>query len=79
MVWLYMNTGKSVLSAVLFHDMINVSESLSPYNDSPFTPFIWAAFTIITAAIVTFLWGSKTLARFRYRSGIDARRLRTFG
>ena len=66
MVWLYNNTAKSVLSAVFFHDMINMSGSLSPYIGSPLTPYIWAVLTIVTVAVVTFLWGSKTLARYRY-------------
>jgi len=69
MVWLYNNTGKSLLSAILFHDMINTSGSLSPYTGSPLTPYIWAAITMITAVIVTFLWGAKTLARYRYAGG----------
>ena len=29
-VWLYNNTGKSVLAAILFHDMVNVSEFSFP-------------------------------------------------
>lgn len=67
-VWLYNNNGRAVFAAVLFHTMDNVSVfSLFP-NDggSYYIPAITAALTIITAVIVTFLWGPKTLARFRF-------------
>ncbi len=65
-VWLYNNTGKSVLAAILFHDMVNVSEFSFPNYGSHYDPVIAGAITAITALIVTFLWGSKTLARYRY-------------
>lgn len=67
-VWAYNNTGKSVLSAVLFHDMSNVSWSLFPNNGSNYDPAITGIITAITVVIVAFLWGTKTLARFRYSS-----------
>jgi uncharacterized protein len=62
-VWLYNNTGKSVLAAILFHAMINVSVSVFPNNGSLYDPAIAGAITVITAVIVTFFWGAKTLAR----------------
>ena len=65
-VWLYNNTGKSVLAAILFHDMVNVSEFSFPNYGSHYDPVITGAILAITAVIVTFLWGSKTLARYRY-------------
>ncbi len=65
-VWLYNNTGKSVLAAILFHDMVNVSEFSFPNYGSHYDPVITGAITAITVVIVTFLWGSKTLARYRY-------------
>lgn len=64
--WLYNNTGGSVLAAVLFHDMMNVSEFLFPNYGSHYDPVITGAITAIVAAIVTFLWGPGTLTRFRY-------------
>lgn len=67
-IWLYNNTGKSVLAAVLFHDMMNVSEFLFPNYGSHYDPAITGTITVITAVIVTFLWGPKTLAQFRYSS-----------
>jgi CAAX protease family protein len=65
-VWLYNNTGKSVFAAIVFHDMVNVSEFLFPNYGSHYDPVISGALTAITAVIVTFFWGSKTLARYRY-------------
>jgi len=66
MVWLSNNTGKSVLAAILFHDMVNVSEFSFPNYASYYDPAISGAITAVIAVIVTFFWGPKTLARFRY-------------
>ena len=64
-VWLYNNTGKSVFAAILFHAIGNVSNTLVGEQVWPY-PFGTGQITAITAVIVTFLWGSKTLARYRY-------------
>jgi uncharacterized protein len=66
LVWLYNNTGKSMFAAILFHAMDNVSFSLFPNNGSHYDPAITGAITAVIAVIVTFLWGSKTLAHFKY-------------
>jgi uncharacterized protein len=65
-VWLYNNTGQSVLAAILFHDMVNVSEFSFPNYGSYYDPAISGAITAVIAGIVTFFWGAKTLARYRY-------------
>ncbi len=66
-VWLYNNAGKSVFAAIAFHAMANVSELvLFPVYGSYYDPFIASIIIAITVAIVLFLWGPKTLARFRY-------------
>jgi membrane protease YdiL (CAAX protease family) len=66
-VWLYNNTGKSVFAAILFHDMDSVSVySLFPNTGSQYDPAITGVLTAITAVIVTYFWGPKTLARYRY-------------
>jgi CAAX protease family protein len=65
-VWLYNNTGTSVLAAILFHDMVNVSEFSFPNYGSYYDPFISDAILVVMVVIATFLWGPKTLARFRY-------------
>jgi membrane protease YdiL (CAAX protease family) len=67
-VWLYNNAGKSLLAAILVHDMDNVSVfTLFPYDGgSHYIPAITAALTAVVAALVTFVWGPKTLAQYRF-------------
>ncbi len=65
-VWIYNNTGKSIFAAILYHAMNNVSTMLLPsfgliYDSTPTTVIL-----IAIALVVTFLWGPKTLARYRY-------------
>jgi membrane protease YdiL (CAAX protease family) len=66
MVWIFNNSGKSVYAMVLFHTMINISPYLIPGYGSHFDPFIFAVLLIITAIAITLLWGTKTLADFKY-------------
>ena len=65
-VWLYNNTGRSVFAAILFHDMDNVGAFSFPNDGSHYNPAVTAPITATVALLVTFLWGAKTLARFRY-------------
>ena len=65
-VWLYNNTRKSVLAAILFHAMTNVATVLLPAYGWPYSPFAATIFLTVSAAIVTFLWSPSTLASFRY-------------
>ena len=65
-VWLYNNTGQSVFAAILFHAMINVSTVLLAGYGWPYDPCIVLLILAVAAGIVTFLWGPKTLARYRY-------------
>ena len=71
-VWVYNNSGKSLFSMALFHSTFglfwilwpatgNLQKAL-PYYD----PRISAMLAISYVAIVTFLWGSKTLAQYRF-------------
>lgn len=65
-VWLYNSTGKSLFAAILFHAMDNVSYALFPTNGSAYDPAVTGAITALIAALVAFLWGPKTLARYRW-------------
>lgn len=65
-VWLYNNTGKSLFAAIAFHAMVNVSESMFPQFGPQYDPVIAGAIMAVLAVIIVFLWGPKTLARFRY-------------
>ncbi len=73
-VWLYNNTGKSVFAAILFHAVTNTGRSIFPGSRSAFEMYdgaIGYGLIAITAVIVVFLWGPKTLARFRYARQSD--------
>ena len=76
-VWLYNNTGKCVFGVILFHAMGNTGRSVFPGGRSHFEmadAAVGYSLIAITAAIVTFLWGAETLARYRYAAPHAARR-----
>jgi len=59
--WIYNNTSRSTLSAILFHFSINFSgELLSPTEQARFYQLL---LLIITAIAVTIIWGPKRLVR----------------
>jgi uncharacterized protein len=72
-VWIYNNTGKSLFACILFHTMLNVGRPLFPrdniHNPLVDYPEIHYSLIAIIAVIVIFIWGSKTLARYRYLQG----------
>ncbi len=71
-VWLYNSTGKSVFATILFHAMHNVSTVLLPSYGWHYDPFVAFIILAVAAALITFLWGPKTLAPDRYaRPGRD--------
>ena len=65
-VWLYNNTGRSLFAGIVFHAMNNLSFALFPNYGSHWDPAVAGVITAIVAGIVAFLWGSRTLARYRY-------------
>lgn len=69
-VWIYNNTGKSLFACILFHTLFNVSRVLFPKDEihDPLVDYPNVHYSIIAiiAAIVVFIWGSKTLARYRF-------------
>jgi membrane protease YdiL (CAAX protease family) len=62
-VWLYNNAGKSVFAAALFHAASNVSWQVFPNYGSHWDPRMDGLITAFVAAIVVFIWGSRTLVR----------------
>ena len=72
--WVYNNTGKSIFAVVIMHTLFNLVWFLFPRNTAWVTlarpvfynPTDLALITIVLATMVTFLWGSKTLAQFRF-------------
>jgi uncharacterized protein len=69
-VWIYNNTGKSLFACILFHTLLNVGRPLFPRDEihNPLVdyPYIHYSLIAIIAVIVAFLWGSKTLAQYKY-------------
>lgn len=65
MIWLYDNTGKSLVALILFHTMINVSEFSFPNYGSHFDPWIAGTITAVLVVIVICFWGPKALVHFR--------------
>ena len=59
------HAGGSVLAAVLFHALDNTSVFLFPDYGSHYDPAVTGTIIAIAAAIVTFVWGPETLARYR--------------
>lgn len=67
--WLYNNTGANLLAAMLFHGMVNLSvQVLPPFDLQPGADprgfFVETALYVIAAAVVTTLWGTRTLTRW---------------
>jgi membrane protease YdiL (CAAX protease family) len=68
-IWLYNNTGKSLFAVILFHAISNTGRSIFPGGRSHFELANAAVgYLLITSAaiVVTCLWGSKTLAIYRF-------------
>lgn len=65
-VWLYVNGGRSVFIAALFHAMCNVAFFLYPVYGSHYDPVSTFAVLGIAVAAILWLWGPQTLARFRF-------------
>lgn len=65
MVWLYNNTGKSVFAVALFHAMANIAWQMFPVHGSFFDYRINRLIMAVVAAVVTFVWGPRTLGRQR--------------
>ena len=71
-VWIYNNSGKSLFSMALLHTTFGLFWILLPATDNlqKATPYYdprIAAFIVISyVVIVTLLWGSKTLAQYRF-------------
>lgn len=65
-VWLFAAGGRSVLLAAVFHAMTNVAEFSFPNHGSHYDPFMTVVILSAVATGVVLLWGSRTLARWRF-------------
>jgi membrane protease YdiL (CAAX protease family) len=59
--WIYNNTHRSTLSAILFHSMVNFTGELiaSTERADTFATLLW----FVAAIVITVIWGPKTLTR----------------
>jgi membrane protease YdiL (CAAX protease family) len=77
-VWVYNNSGRSLFSMALLHATFGLFWTLLPATDnlqkatSYYDPRIAALVTIAYVALVTILWGSKTLAQFRFARSTES-------
>jgi hypothetical protein len=53
-----------VFAAALFHAIINLGWQLFPNQGSHWDPRFGAPIVVLAAAIVTFVWGPRTLVRY---------------
>ena len=71
-VWVYNNSGKSLFSMAVLHSTFGLFWILLPTTDnlqkapSYYDPRIAAFIAFSYVAMVTFLWGPKTLAQYRF-------------
>ena len=65
-VWIYVNGGRSVFLAALFHAMCNVAYFLFPNFGSHYEPAYTLPVLAVACAAIVALWGPATLAAFRF-------------
>lgn len=65
-VWIYNNTGKSVMAAILVHAMDNLSVFLFPNFGSYYNPFVNGLITWLITGIVILVWGPRMLRSYRF-------------
>ena len=65
--WLYNNSGRSVLVAILAHASINVSTFGSPVAASTYDPFFVSVVLFPVVTVIVPLWGRRTLSEFRFQ------------
>jgi membrane protease YdiL (CAAX protease family) len=66
--WIFNNTGRSVFAAILFHAADNIALVTFPEikTIAPWGSAILCGLVVSAAFVVTFLWGPRSLARFRF-------------
>lgn len=66
-VWLYNNTGRSILPASIFHAMGNVVWQLFPTHGSYFNPRVNTVTMVLAAVVVIAVWSPRMLAPYKRR------------
>lgn len=75
--WIYNNSGRSLFSMALCHWTFGLFWSFWPQDNlQKAVPFYWpqiaAAAAVVYVLVVVYLWGPKTLARFRFARATPA-------
>lgn len=65
MVWLFLNTGRSIFYVSLFHALDNLAVFTSPGYGIAYDPMVTALVTIALAVIVAVRWGPTLVGRDR--------------
>ena len=73
-VWIFNNAGKSVFAATLFHAVDNTALVTFPEIKTivPWGSVLWSGLVVVAALAVTFLWGHRSLARYRFSAERDS-------
>ena len=69
-IWLYNNTGSSVFGIIVFHAVYNLCTLMIPTFSTAAGHFMTSILTIVTAVIVTWLWGAETCMRYRFQKDV---------
>ena len=65
-VWIYANSGESLLAAIVCHATVNIGNIAFPDYNLELAPLFAFIIQLVIAVLVVVLWGSRTLARFRF-------------
>ena len=71
--WIFINTRKSVVAAILFHTVDNSALVTFPeiMAVKPWGPAILCGLVVVAAIVVTLLWGWRSLAQYRFAAKRD--------
>jgi membrane protease YdiL (CAAX protease family) len=68
LAWIFNNTGKSVFATIVFHAVGNTAMVTLPEIEAgnPWGALVHGGLVVVAAIVVAWLWGPRTLARFRF-------------
>jgi hypothetical protein len=61
--WLYNNTGGSVLIAIIFHAVSNISAAIIPFWTTELGRWINFGLLVFVAVVILSIWGSRYLSK----------------
>jgi membrane protease YdiL (CAAX protease family) len=63
MTWIYNNTSRSMLSAIVFHTILNTSGAVFPFAQTDYGVYFNLLLQIVVAAIIVIYYGHKSLMK----------------